>query len=303
MIMKLSIIIPVYNTSPYIEQCIRSIYDSDVIDIFEFEVIAINDGSTDDSKEKIEKLQQEFPNLILINKENGGVSSARNVGIDNAKGEYIFFVDSDDFLFKNATGILLNELKEKQLKDLYKFNISRYSQNSLLDEKIENKGLVSGELWRYVFKKKLIDKVGLRFIHIKYGEDINFITKFIALTNSFKYVEQKIYVYREDNLNSAMNKVTVAQLLKDHIFLTENLVDFYISNHNQVHLKNMNLGLKIVIKMLLVVKAKENISDEKDDFIAIYKRIYMKISKCSTVWLYHPMFLKFWIGYYKLRIK
>lgn len=91
----LSVIIPIYNGSKYIEETIRMILDSEYKEI---EVIAVNDGSTDDSAEKVEKLSKEDDRVKLFNKENGGVVSSRNYGVEHAIGEYIAFVDQDDFV-------------------------------------------------------------------------------------------------------------------------------------------------------------------------------------------------------------
>ena len=92
---KISIIIPVYNAALYLEECLLSISQQTFND---FEILAINDGSTDRSLEILKKYQAKEPRLQVISQENKGVSAARNLGLDNAKGEYIAFVDADDFL-------------------------------------------------------------------------------------------------------------------------------------------------------------------------------------------------------------
>jgi glycosyltransferase involved in cell wall biosynthesis len=91
---KISIIIPVYNAENYLEECLLSISQQTFGD---FEILAINDGSTDRSLEILKKYQAKEPRLQVISQENKGVSAARNLGLDNAKGEYIAFVDADDF--------------------------------------------------------------------------------------------------------------------------------------------------------------------------------------------------------------
>lgn len=92
---KISIIVPVYNSSRYLEKCFDSIRDQTYTD---FEVIVINDGSTDCSGEICDKYAELDNRFKIIHKENGGVSKARNIGIDNANGEYITFIDSDDWI-------------------------------------------------------------------------------------------------------------------------------------------------------------------------------------------------------------
>ena len=92
---KISIIVPVYNSSEYLERCLDSLMGQTLEDI---EIIVVNDGSTDCSESIIKKYQKRDKRIKLINKENGGQSSARNLGLNNAKGEYISFVDSDDYI-------------------------------------------------------------------------------------------------------------------------------------------------------------------------------------------------------------
>uniref|UniRef100_UPI0030DB473E glycosyltransferase family 2 protein n=1 Tax=uncultured Imperialibacter sp. TaxID=1672639 RepID=UPI0030DB473E len=99
--MKLSIIVPVYNVEEYLERCVRSLEDQD-IPRSDYEIIVVNDGSPDNSKEVVERLQRELSNIILINQENQGVSMARNAGIDRASGEYLVVVDPDDYVAPNS---------------------------------------------------------------------------------------------------------------------------------------------------------------------------------------------------------
>ena len=105
----ISIIVPVYNAEKYLSRCIDSILRQTFAD---FELILVNDGSSDKSKEICEKYLESDPRIKLINQENSGVSAARNTGLDNASGEYIGFVDSDDFIEKNMYEELYNILKK-----------------------------------------------------------------------------------------------------------------------------------------------------------------------------------------------
>ena len=109
--MRLSIIIPMYNAEKYIRRCVTSIYHQGLV-LNDFEVIVINDGSTDSSVQIIKNLCQVYTNLILINKENEGQGAARNLGIDMARGNYLFFIDSDDYLLENQILDMLNQVFE-----------------------------------------------------------------------------------------------------------------------------------------------------------------------------------------------
>ena len=97
---KISVIIPVYNGEKYIQRCVDSVLNQTYSDI---EIIVINDGSTDNT----ENILKSYSNIVLINKENEGVSKARNTGLSLAKGDYVYFCDADDYLEKNAFEILI----------------------------------------------------------------------------------------------------------------------------------------------------------------------------------------------------
>ena len=106
---KVSVIVPVYNVELYLEKCLLSLVNQTLQDI---EIIVVNDGSRDHSQQIIEKFQQEHPQKIFAyTKENGGLSDARNFGIDRAKGKYIGFVDSDDYIEKNMSNDFLNYME------------------------------------------------------------------------------------------------------------------------------------------------------------------------------------------------
>jgi glycosyltransferase involved in cell wall biosynthesis len=114
--LKLSIIIPMFNVGRYVKRCICSLEDQD-IPTNEYEIICINDGSPDDSRDVVIQCQKEFDNIILIDQENQGVSKARNNGIDKAKGKYLLMIDPDDYLEKQVLKKTL-EFSEKNDLDL-----------------------------------------------------------------------------------------------------------------------------------------------------------------------------------------
>lgn len=103
---KLSIVLPIYNVEPYIERCLESLEDQD-INMTDYEIICVNDGSPDKSREIVLQLMKEFNNIILIDQENQGVSMARNKGLEHANGKYILFADPDDYIQKNTLGALI----------------------------------------------------------------------------------------------------------------------------------------------------------------------------------------------------
>lgn len=112
----LSVIVPVYNTAVYLQECVESIYAQGVAGM---EVIFVDDASTDDSLQVLKALQQKYPFRILTQEKNGGQSAARNRGIREAQGRYLLFVDSDDRLCPGIVPVLLRRAQEQQLDVLY----------------------------------------------------------------------------------------------------------------------------------------------------------------------------------------
>ena len=145
--MKLSVIIPVYNTEKYIEKCLDSIANQTLKDL---EIVIVNDGSKDNSENVIKQWVEKNKdiNVKYLKKENGGLSDARNFGVENASGEYISFVDSDDYLEKD----LYKNLEQYMYQDvdLIKFKMSTYNANGEMIEKMD------GPIFGQVQEKKLL---------------------------------------------------------------------------------------------------------------------------------------------------
>lgn len=117
-ILKLSIIIPVYNSEKFLTKCLESVCNQD-LPYSEYEIIIINDGSSDGSAKIIEDFQGKYSNVIGIKQENKGVSAARNAGLALAKGDYVTFVDSDDFIKPHSLRNIINYIEKHQLDVLY----------------------------------------------------------------------------------------------------------------------------------------------------------------------------------------
>jgi len=112
---RLSIVIPMYNVEPYVERCLRSLENQDIPEE-DYEVVCINDGSPDNSREVVLRLQKEFKNILLIDQENQGVSRARNNGIEKASGKYFLFIDPDDYVEHNSFKRILEKAEETKVQ-------------------------------------------------------------------------------------------------------------------------------------------------------------------------------------------
>lgn len=203
---KLSIIIPIYNCEKYIGECLDSLIDQD-IPIDQYEIICVNDGSKDNSQKIIDDYSKCYSFIRSIKKENGGVSSARNTGIKHADGEYLIFVDSDDYMCANVLGTTLKvaELQKAEIV-MWGFRSVQYGYNKqVVEEKIQFDDFKiqpqksSNSLWRLMIKKNLITDNHLQFDErMHYGEDsmMSFFVHIFALGKKGLQTHSRFYNYR-----------------------------------------------------------------------------------------------------------
>lgn len=201
----ISVIVPVYNTEKYLNQCIDSILAQTFTD---FELLLIDDGSTDNSAMICDEYAQKDSRVRVFHKKNGGVSSARNLGLDNARGEWIAFVDGDDYISSNFCEILLDNENEDlvicsfeafgTINDKCKINDSCISKEQLtlnLNEYLLKNHFMTP--WGKLFKKNILDYSKLRFsLNIDSTEDTIFIYKYMLYIKTIRTKSNIIYYYR-----------------------------------------------------------------------------------------------------------
>lgn len=214
----LSIIVPVYNVEEYLKNCIKSIVIQEYKNL---EIIIIDDGSTDSSAKICDSFKK-YEFISVIHKKNGGVSSARNCGVANSRGEYVAFVDSDDTLCLNCYNILINQLKKNPNIDILVFGFNNiklngkshsvYGTEKIIEysayESMKNffdndfvKNLMYAP-WNKIYKKEILENV--RFDeNLRIGEDFLFVFECLSKSNSVLIYDKCLYNYYERN-NSAM---------------------------------------------------------------------------------------------------
>ncbi len=193
----LSIVIPVYNSEMKILKCLKSIIgnDSDC----EYEVVIVNDGSTDNSLKVLENFSKKYENIKIFSQENAGVSSARNLGIEMAKGDWMMFVDSDDFLSKDWKKIIQKEII-KEDNDFYIFSKNYCSNTDRKDVLGQIIGLREEQhmscVWSKIYKTEIIKKYKIRFQNgIINGEDLLFNLEYYLKCKKAKFCKGSIYNY------------------------------------------------------------------------------------------------------------
>lgn len=211
--MLFSIILPVYNVESYLQECVNSILKQTFVD---YEIILVDDGSTDGSSELCDRLAEKHGCIRVIHKKNGGLSDARNYGTRAALGEYIVYIDSDDFLIKDNFLEKLAEKAEnksdlifykyqKYFNATQKFEDCRYTYCSAIKgESYSDKisALVKadafyGMAWIKAIRKEIIDKNGIEFEVGLLGEDMEWNYHIIFNSTSISFIDEAFIAYRQ----------------------------------------------------------------------------------------------------------
>ena len=235
---KFSIIVPVYNVENELNRCIDSILIQSEED---FELILIDDGSIDNSGIICDIYEKKDARVKVIHKENGGVSSARNVGLDNAKGEYIVFVDSDDYVTNNYLEKLYNPdvgmvscgIKYIQI-DKSCFILDNKVEGvfdigkEIINKMIESKNIYS--VYSKMYHNEIIQKNNIRFMeHISLGEDTIFLINYIKNIDSIEVKKDIVYNYikYERQTLSTFNEKSMYCLEDVDNYIEQNLLNNY----------------------------------------------------------------------------
>ena len=197
---KVSVIVPVYNVYDYLDKCLDSLVRQTLKEI---EIIVVNDGSPDNSQEIIDKYAKDYPEKIkAFKKENGGLSDARNYGIKKATGEYIAFVDSDDYVSIDMYDKMYNKAKSGNfdmvvcdLNYVYNDRIVRAYSNVKHDTTDIKKAMLNiyPAAWNKIFKRKFFEN--LEFKKKVWFEDVEFLYRILPLIKTIGVVNEPFYQY------------------------------------------------------------------------------------------------------------
>lgn len=209
-----SIIMPAYNAERFLSEAIDSVLTQSFAD---FELFVINDGSVDKTADICRQFSKKDSRIIFIDKSNEGVSVARNVALDKAKGQYVFFVDSDDVVYEDSLLRIYSFLKStpvdylrfeyqiidnqgRKLYPNYEAAKRRKYEGKKMDSSDCIENLIRGEFfsWSGIFKRTIIEKNNLRFLPgCTYNEDTLFMMHFFMFSQTHVYVSDKVYGYRK----------------------------------------------------------------------------------------------------------
>lgn len=242
--MKFSVIIPVYKSEDTLNRCVDSLLKQNRTDA---EIILVNDGSPDSSAEICRKYDDSYPNVKYIEKENGGVSTARNVGLRAATGDYILFVDSDDWVADDYFDTIAEVLES------YPYDFIQFSQTAVCGETVKQKAIpdfdsrnkgeiihkIAEDMWRKhintptakVFKREIIERNNISFLEsLEVGEDRTFNIEYLLNVESFRALKKPLYTLSLENSDSLSRKkrddldeqLAVAETYLKNLFETKN---------------------------------------------------------------------------------
>ncbi|RUS00511.1 glycosyltransferase [Pectobacterium polaris] len=252
----ISVIVPIYNCEEFIEPLFSSLLAQGNVS---FEIIAVNDGSTDGSLVKLNEIGKSATNLIIVSQENKGLSEARNTGIRHANGEWIAFVDGDDWLEKDTLSTWLEKAKEQRL-DLLIGNGFKFNENpeQEVKEPIQTKQpwgeVISGDewiirgvkhnewchfAWLQLIRRDIISLNNLNFIPDMMHEDILWTANLALVTKRVGFCEKMSYGYRVGNTHSITKSSSVEKIARranSYIDIMQGLISLATQNKDNVAL-------------------------------------------------------------------
>ena len=270
---KVSVIIPVYKVEEYLPKCLESLINQTLKDI---EIIVVNDGSPDNSEKIIKEYSKKDKRVVYIKKENGGQGSARNLGLKKARGEYISFIDSDDWIDNDMLESMYNKAKENASDIVmcgYKNVSSKGIEEVFIDKNIEkefknnslNKFFLTAMVWDKIYKKEFLINSKIEFIEDKvWYEDLEYSVTLISLTDKIDFVNKPFYNYLIREQSTMRNTNIIKNL--DLIIIFDGIIDFYKNNNlydkyyeelEFIAIDHFSSG------MIRVIKSKGNIKDKR----------------------------------------
>lgn len=235
--MFLSFIVPVYNAERYLPACLDSLLAQD-IPADEYEIICVNDGSKDGSLALLQDYARKHPNIVIVDKENGGVTTARNAGLEKAAGDYIWFVDSDDYIKKNVLSRFRNTIAESGCDRLiigcYIFDDEMTREEWALSDSCQLPLNGPGQdsiCVRSIIRRSFLAENGLYFSHpeLTHGEDGMFMYEVCACSPTAARIDEAVYFYRihSGSAETADSVPGLQKKLRSYTRITQLLMEYY----------------------------------------------------------------------------
>ena len=269
--MKLSLIIPVYNVEQYIARCLQSCLCQPHVTADDYELVIVNDGTQDHSMDIVEELTQSHTNVTLIHQQNQGLSMARNAGLKVAKGEYVWFIDSDDWIEENCLHEIISRLCETKVDILQLQYRNVYTNGTPSDEHYATiDGIQKSKDWFVqnsyhaavpfmVYRKALLEENHLQFFPGIYHEDSEFKPRVVYLADTCASYDKVAYNYFKGNSSS----ITAVLKLKNglDLFTVMNRLATFVDEHHIHGIYRRSFYTQIGISMRTVLRTLDSVNE------------------------------------------
>ncbi|MGL5245397.1 MAG: glycosyltransferase family 2 protein, partial [Sarcina sp.] len=263
-----SVIIPIYNVEKYLKKCIESIMDQSEKNI---EIILVNDGSTDRSKDICNEYEKKDKRIKVIHKKNGGLSDARNAGLDVSMGKYIVFIDSDDWCDTHMIGDMCNKAEENNADLIVCGYLINYSQEKNIKKEFTEEKLFQGKneikegiyeiesnemfnvVWNKLYKNEIIKKFNLRFHKEGVpGEDLIFNCQYFKHINKLVFITGCYYNYMRLDTETLVYKYrnNLYELTKKFNCFRKELYEFYNMNDKKYKILLSNTYISYIFSCI-----------------------------------------------------
>ena len=274
-----SLIIPVFNVEGYLEECLESIIEQSFSD---YEVIIVDDGSTDKSREIIKTYEKKFNKIKILLQGNKGVSEARNLALKHAMGEYVLYIDSDDFLKSNMLEVMVNKANKtkadiiicnyilyygdnnenNRVANQNNLEDNIYSSNDVIDMMLNFK--IQGQLWNKLFKRSLLLENNFEFEKGRYIQDIFPVFKVINKSEKIGFINEALYYYRQRDTSTVYKKNI--KLVEDYYHAMYSIIEYIIENNLKVNANSFKVFRASVFSYFIYHYTNANFNNRYKDF-------------------------------------
>ncbi|WP_196001868.1 glycosyltransferase [Clostridium sp. 1001271B_151109_B4] len=299
--MKVSIIVPVYNVEEYLPKCLESLINQTLEEI---EILCVNDGSTDNSRLVLEAYSRKSSKIKILDKKNGGLSDARNYGMEYAKGEYIGFVDSDDWVELNMFEIMYEKARQNDADICISNYREIYSDNTINIKDFNKEFTIVHEasVWNKLFRNSFVKEKRVKFPIGLWYEDNAFTYKLLISNPKIVNVNEYLYNYRKERAGSIMNS-QINKKIYDIYFIGDEIYKYsqntYISESEKIQLEFIFIRNIFFRQVLKIIKL------EKNNILKLRKKLkhhYRYIEKKFPNWLKNEILIKDPDGYFNKKL-
>ena len=291
--MKLSIVIPVYNTEKYLEKCLASCVNQEAKRA-DYEIVVVDDGTKDNAMEIARRFQDNYSNIKIYSQENFGLSAARNMGLSHCSGDYVWFVDSDDYIDKKSLSLIFNKIEENP--DIICIQAKRSDETTprnIFSGNVQNGYdvlLHSFDAWDrcvpyFIFNRQFIDNHNLRFYVGIFHEDDEFTPRALVFAEKVCVIDRPLYYYWVKTENT-ITKTVNPKKSYDNIIVAESLSNFKENNPMPANVKQVfENHISLIINNTLdnINQSDKQTAKDFNKFLRTKKNLFSSLRKSNKM--------------------